>query len=96
MDAVDVEEERDHEDEQHAIVRNAAHGGEQALEGEGDIVQNACRAALALLAKTLLIRTQQRDSEREPPCARDEERQTRAGEGIEAKDARPAKDEGDA
>ena len=38
MNAVDVEEERDHEDEQHAIVRNAAHGGEQALEGEGDIV----------------------------------------------------------
>ena len=38
----------------------------------------------------------QRNGEGKPPRTRDEERQTRAGEGIEAKDARPAKDEGNA
>ena len=96
MYAVDVEEERDHEDEQHAVVHDAAHGVGQALERVLDVVDHAAHALVALLAKALLIRAQQRNGEGEPPQGGDDEADARAGEGIQAEHARAGEDEGDA
>ena len=93
--AVDVEEERDHEDEQDAIARDAAHGGEQPGERLCDVRQDPA-ARIALLAVTLLVGAQQGHGERQPPQAGDDKSEPRAGERVETQDARPAENERDA
>ncbi len=49
VDAVDVEEKRDHEDQQHAVVRDAAARVQKPGEGLGDVVQDALRPVLSSL-----------------------------------------------
>ena len=60
------------------------------------MLYDALRPVLAFLAVALLVGAKQRNGERQPPCAGDDKRQTRAGKGIQAQDAGAAEDEGDA
>ena len=96
VDAVDVEENAIMKTSSTRSCDDAAARVQKPGEGLGDVVQDAPLPRARAPAVALLVGAKQRNGERQPPCAGDDKRQTRAGKGIQAQDAGAAEDEGDA